>query len=189
MTKVFSVRNDSDRYQTFSTVDQDDWENLMTNGQPRGSGWSPPPVYIQHLERPSSDFYSNNSGTLVATPHATEVLRPFFELAGEILPLPYQGEIYWLLNVTVCVDAIDEEKAEYYVGSTGLKLHLTRYAFDIQRLPHSPLFKLPRNSMAKMFLTEGLRPPDEEFRAVTLREHLVGLRFELLWSDDEESVQ
>jgi hypothetical protein len=37
------------------------------------------------------------------------VLEEFLEMAGELLPLPYRGEEYTIVNVTECINCLDHE--------------------------------------------------------------------------------
>lgn len=185
--KVFRMRMDGDRFQTFITEQEEEWEHLSTDGTPRAATWSPPKVRIRNPHAVQGDFLSPSSGTPVVTDRAAQALKPLLERAGELLPLPYRGHMYWVLNVTVCVNAVDEERSEYFRNpETGRKLYETTYVFNPHVLPASPLFKLPQTSSAQLLLTEGLLPPDEEFRAVVEREQLRGLVFDLLWSDEHD---
>jgi hypothetical protein len=45
---------------------------------------------------------------LVFDAHATEVLRDYLEMSGELLPFSHKGESFTVMNVTECVDALDD---------------------------------------------------------------------------------
>ena len=98
--------------------------------------------------------------------------------------MPYKEEIYTLLNVTECIDCLYEEKTEweYYEGT---RLYPKKYVFHRNRFSASPLFKIPQSCRSRLFVVEGSGEVEEEFREVVEKNHLQGLVFKELWSDDE----
>ncbi|MEO7002822.1 MAG: hypothetical protein ABI068_13470 [Ktedonobacterales bacterium] len=182
---VFLVRTDSDRYQYFQTARDDEYRRLMSDGDPLGASWSPPEVYAPYPRRQQGDFFSASSDVLIASPRAVGALRPFFEQAGEILPLPYKGVEYSFINVTVKADALDMDKT-YPDKADRPLFHETRFVFRPDHFPASTLFKMPMlDGGASIYLWEGGRPADQEFRAVYERAGLQGLVFQELWSDGQ----
>ena len=115
------------------------------------------------------------------------MLRGFLEMSGELLPLPYKGEEYTLLNVTECIDCLDQDKCEWLLNKdTGERIYPLKYVFRPGWFTESPLFKIPETCKGEVLLIEGMRDADREFRAVVKRNGLKGMLFdELLWSDDE----
>ena len=70
-------------------------------------------------------------------------VRHFFERAGELLPLCFDGDEYTLLNVTECVDALDDSNTEWLRSEDGSKVEIRRHAFDPAKLTDSSIFKIP----------------------------------------------
>ena len=183
--KVFLVRTDSDRYQYFQTARDDEYMRLMGDGSPLGATWSPPEVYVPYPRHPQGDFLSASSSLLIADQHAVAALRPFFEQAGEILPLPYKGAEYSVINVTVKADALDMDKT-YPDKDDRPLFHETHFVFRPDQLPASVLFKMPTlDGGNSIYLWEGGRPANQEFRAVYERTGLKGLIFQELRSDGQ----
>ena len=183
--KVFLVRTDSDHYQYFQTARDEEYTRLMSKGEPLGASWSPPEVYIPYPRHPQSDFYSSSRSVLIVDARAIAVLRPFFEQAGEILPLPYRGVEYSFINVTVRADPLDMDKT-YPDKDNRPLFHETHFVFRPDQFPTSVLFKMPRlDGGSTIYLWEGGRPADQEFRAVYERAGLTGLVFQELWSDGQ----
>ena len=181
--KVFRLGNDVSRYQYFLPAAADAPLALLTDCRLRGEGWIPPSVFIFEPRLEQGDFYQFGVASLIAGPHATGVLRGLFEEAGELLPLPHDGREYTLLNVTNCINCLDHERSEWLLTADGERIYPTRYMFHRDRFAESPLFKLPETCRREILVVEGLRDPDDEFRAVVARAGLKGLIFQEIWSD------
>ncbi len=108
-------------------------------------------------------------------------------MAGQLLPLPYKGQTYTILNVLECVDALDQDRTQWIYGeTTGAKIKIEQYHFYSNRLGESVLFKIPETSRAEVLLVEGLRDAEEEFRFIVAQNNLKGLIFEEVWNDEEK---
>jgi hypothetical protein len=107
-------------------------------------------------------------------------------MAGELLPLPHEGREYTVLNVTECINCLDQDASQWSLNpSTGERVRLVRYAFHRDRFSESPIFKIPETCRAEVLVVEGLLDPEDEFRSVVRRAQLRGLIFEQLWEDDD----
>ena len=187
--RVFKVYQDIDHFQCFRAKDPklDPFEDLL-HGKSWSSTWSPPSVYLDSPKLKRGDFYQSGSNYMIANPKATDALRTLFEEAGELLPLPFQGEKYYVLNVTKCVDCLDQEKTGWSVPnpSGSYRGWIVHYVFMRDRLPDSAIFKIPEYSGREIFTIEGLREPESEFREIVRREGLKGLQFKQVWSSEQE---
>ena len=183
MLRVYRVRQDIERYQYFLRADDEPFI-LEPDCKPRAATWTPPPVFVYEPLLEDGDFYQFGDSILIASPRATEVLRGFFEEAGELLPLPHEGTQYTLLNVTLCINCLDHERSAWLRTKAGQRVYPTRYAFHRNRFDESALFKIPETHPGEILLVEGLREPEEEFRHVVEQAGLRGLRFEELWHED-----
>src|SRR5262249_27870281 len=114
------------------------------------------------------------------------VLRDLLEMSGELLPFSYKGEQFTALNVTECVDALDDCKTKWVYGKgTGAKIRIERYAFSAHRLTETPLFKIPQTCKSEILACEGLKDPDDEFIGRVQRMSLQGLTFEEVWDSEK----
>ena len=103
-----------------------------------------PEFEIFRPKRRVGNFYNFDGGFLIADPKASEALRSLLEMAGELLPLPYEEEVYTVLNVTRYVDCLDHEETTWAVPNVLIKT----YAFRPDRLSESPIFKIPEDRSA-----------------------------------------
>jgi hypothetical protein len=183
MITVYRVKNDVDYFQYFLTKKKEEYHRLIMDGTPKSKNWSPPLVYIYRPKHQKGDFYNTSSGSLISRPKATEILRPQFESAGELLPLPYRKEIYTILNVTTCIDCLDKEKTEWvHAKSTNTRLMIEKYAFHNDRFT-SIIFKIPETCMSEVLVVEGLKDTKDEFRHIVEANRLLGLIFEKIWEN------
>jgi hypothetical protein len=158
---------------------------LIFDGTLRLGNWSPPSVYVFMPRHRPGDFYQFGGGALITTPRATEALEEFLEMAGELLPLPYDGTNYTILNVTEVINCLDREQTEWQRGADGAPIWIKRFVFHRDRFTQSPLFKIPETSRSSILVVEGLRAPHEEFRFTVTRAGLSGLVFRELWNDED----
>jgi hypothetical protein len=188
--RVFSVRANVD-LQTFFPYDPDDPRDTktLTNGMfpldctPRSAQWTPLPLYAQNQKSKRGNFIFLWSGNIAADSRACKALRPVFDRTCEFLPmLPYDGEVFHVMNVLECVDCLDNEKTKWQVDQkTGRRLQIEEYSFVPERFAESTLFKLPKRRV--LLTVTGLKDLKYDFKSIVEREGLTGLEFEELWSD------
>ena len=105
------------------------------------------------------------------------------EQSGELLPLLCRGMDVRVVNVTQCINALDEDQTEWVYGqSTGQRIRIERYAFKSNRFIEAPLFKIPETSRSEILTIEGLKDPEDEFKFSVESKGLRGLLFQELWS-------
>lgn len=185
---VYEIIPDINRYQSFLFDYPDDhpfWKSDagVFDCVPKGSSWSPS-VYIEHPKLKRGNIFALGL-TLVFDAHATDTLRTLLEMSGELLSLTYKGEKFTVLNVTECVDALDDAKTKWVYGkSTGAKIKIEQYAFHRHRLPEVPLFKIPETSKSHILTIEGMKEPQDEFKPSIERLGLTGLTFKKIWSSE-----
>jgi hypothetical protein len=184
--KIFRIENDVDHYRYLLPEEQGCLAFRELDGTPKAEAWSPPNVRICEPQLEIGNFYNFGNGFLIADLRATEALCTLFEMAGELLPLPFNGDLYTVLNVTECINCLDHEKTTWIMSPEGRSEHIDLYMFKSYHLSESPIFKIPEESSSAIFVVEGLMEPAEEFREIVKRERLKGLVFHEVWSSGEE---
>ena len=184
--KIYKVECDVNTYQSLYPEDDDVYnsETLFFGGTPKASDWKPPKMYCDRplLKRP--DFWYIGPGVIVAGASAMDAVRTPFEMAGELLELPYDNEILTVLNVTECINALDHDASEWLMTADGQRAAPTRFAFHGNRIGESSLFKIPETRFAYVFCAEREADPEIEFKAAVEHHQLKGLVFEEVWSDE-----
>ena len=150
----------------------------------RAHSWSPPSVFIYEPKKQRGDFYNFDSDILISNSKATKVIYHHYTIAGELLHLPYVGEIFTLLNITECINCLDQEKTRWsYDVSSNIPLFIEEYVFHKNRFSESSLFKIPETSKSEILVVEGLKDPKDEFKYAYETAGLQGLIFEEIWKD------
>ena len=135
------------------------------------------------LKRP--DFLNFNWKVLVCNERAMEVVGELLRDAGEVFPVTVAGEKekFFLSNVTQMLGkALNPAESEYRVSSYK---RLTKPAFHAAKIPADvKLFKLPQQFGLQIYCVERTGDPEDgEFKALVDQHGLIGLTFELMWTD------
>lgn len=183
--KIYRVRPDVNKFQYFMLEDQTlELSDMMTfDGTPgKEETWVAPSVYIFKPKQKMGNFLALwGTDALVVDETALEQLRDLLEMSGELLPLPYKDRLYHVLNVTECVNVLDDQRTQwlYEKGRPPIKT----YAFHKSRFTEAPLFKIPETCKSEILTFEGLKDADDEFKGRVERLGLKGLTFEEVWTD------
>jgi hypothetical protein len=181
--KVYKLRY-GEGYEWLLPVDQQDFERLRFDGQPRGTSWTP--VKMRRLKvsdqgRPlkPGDFYACSGGDmLVLNDHAKESVGRYLEQYGELLPLVCDGRPFWTLNVTSFIDALDEGKSKLLRASdTGVILMIKHLTLRAAPPVGAGLFKLPQ-------VPRGLIYATETFKDMLEKHKVAGLALIQVWAPD-----
>ncbi len=166
-----------------SRIDQFD-----CNGQKKAANWNPPAIEWDdddglNLDRyKDPDITDNPARSFILGPRAAELLRPVISDVAELLPIPFQGETWYFMNVFNQVKgAMDKENSRYAIYDTGERGWLEKPAFFADKVPHAKLFIIPE-SPGRFFYAE--HQPDDNpntFKNVVEKNKLRGIRFGKAW--------
>lgn len=185
--KVYRVRPDVNHFQYFMFENESDGlsDRMTFDGSPgKSATWVSPAVYIYKPKHRKGNFPELwGASALVVDEIALKQIRDLLEMSGELLPLSYKESMYYVVNVTECVNVLDESKTQwlYEKGSGPIK----SYAFHADRFSEAPLFKIPETCRSDILTVEGSKDPDDEFKGRVERLGLTGLIFDELWSDEK----
>ena len=91
---------------------------------------------------------------------ATELVD-ILEESGELLPFYVGEDLWYLLNITKSIDALDEDKTTFRIDDGVTKLIASNYIFKEEMLPESTLFKIPTDNYTNIFCVDR-RDTDEQ---------------------------
>jgi|GEM_PF-811817 len=178
--RVYRVKTDSNNFNRLYPIERGDKAALRSDGSSRAQVWFPPTVVLAgKASVPLGDFVSPERCSLITSPRATAALLQVLEMAGELLPLPFEGAEYTFTNVTNVVDCYDEPNSEPVFNV---------YAIDPEplRKTRSSLFKVLQTSHIEILSVTGLFAPEDDFMTIVEQQALAGLRPILLWSDEPD---
>src|SRR5687767_4917562 len=98
MKTVYRVNHDS-TYKSLIIKDEYHTTRLQSRCLSLEKIWYSPVVYINSSSLKMGDFYQSTNDHLIINPQGLEYLSNYLGDFGELLPLPYQGEIYAFFNV------------------------------------------------------------------------------------------
>lgn len=134
---------------------------------------------------PPGDLCYVEHGAIAVAPYAYAIVGPFFEMAGEGLPLIVLGVEYILLNVLECVNCLDRARSQggSEQGRDGAA-HLSRYVFHDKRFSESSVFKIPETCEGEVLVLDRYGDPETDFNAAVEEFRLSGIAFEEIWASD-----
>lgn len=178
--RVVKLLADGDRFQSIIADAPHGWEELAFDGTPRVETWVPPKVRVYKPRLKRSDFFYS-MGALVISEHAREVFLEYWNMCGELLPLPCGNEMLWALNVTECIDCLDHEKS-WWNGTWNLQ-------FRIDLLSESPIFKIPETASTSVYVVDGREEdPSCEFLQQLEQSDLKGWLIREVWNDQHPEI-
>ena len=153
--------------------------------QKKFSGWKPLDVYAHNPKLKRGNFAHLCSGAFVIDAQATDKLRAVLKMAGELLPIEYEDTGLSLFNALECVNCLDGQETKWVLGkTTGTRIRIVEYHFRSDRLSESSIFKIPETAKAEILCIEGMKDPEDEFKAQVEAAGFTGLLFDELWSGD-----
>jgi len=192
---IFKVEFQTNTYQ-FLCFDGDDESVFARGGAYSFDGdakavWEYPPVRIYNPRLKRGDFMSfcSGSGALVARYPAADEVWTELELAGQILPVEFDGEKAVLLNITEVANCLDHENCEWVYGRDGVtRIRCQKFAFRTDLVPESSLFKIPETVAGTFYAHTGYGDPEDTFIHQYEALGLTGLRFVEIFREDESRV-
>jgi hypothetical protein len=113
-------------------------------GQAMGEIWHSPRLEILCKKKKLLDFVSWDLAVPVISERAKISLSPLISPYAEMLPLIIlRGIQYYAVNVTCVVDCVDLDRSETTKYEDGSIANIDWYAFQNNRLPNVPIFKVP----------------------------------------------
>lgn len=174
--RIWHLDFDVDNYNNLTLTDEEDWENLDFDGTMKRNTWSPMKIKMIG-DKQLSDATCLNliTGIPVFNNKAIEVLNNLLKSNIEILPLRYNKEELYAINVTKVLNCIDYDKSIYIkFKSSGRIMVFEEYAFKEECVEGNHIFKIIDEPKRGAFVSD-------EFRNEVLKSGLTGFKFELAW--------
>jgi hypothetical protein len=201
--RVFRIRRDP-RFPWVVPAKEESPHALVTDGSYLAENWVAPRVELVVESPESQDLLFPNEGALLISDRIRRdpVVGGHLTGANEVLPVRPAKLGLWLVNVTTCVDCLDHELTKLDphapLESAG---RVRDHAFDPDLFPGNSLFKVPETSKDCIYTlvtgnddvpVDPSTDPDLHeaemqtcFKYAYEHSSLGGLRFELVWKDEE----
>jgi len=163
-----------------------DEKMLVMDGTPKAHVWVAPEVFIYMPLHKAGALYNFNRDSLIFTPTVARTLSTFIRMAGEALVLPYEGKNYIVLNVTECINCLNEKGTIWaWYNLETKKGRIRKYAFYKDCFSKSPIFKIPE-SPYDIFVVDRQHNEEEDFFKVIKDHELKGFVFDEVWRSDDD---
>lgn len=186
---VYDLKTDS-AVQVICPSDEKDEDysgKLAFNGHPKLDNWMPIEFFVFNPLAKRGNFFSlPNYSAFACDKLAVDRLYEFLDFGAELLPIYLEdGTELFIVNVTDCVNALDQKNTVYDYYPEGGRGRILKYAFHKNRFSESSIFKIPETAATQVFTFTGIKSPNEEFYHAYNDSKLSGLVFELLFTAEE----
>ena len=186
--KVYLLKPDTKyklMYPEDSVSESDDWEfkcEELVDKLPQFQAY-----FDKKSEKDIPDIAYIGMMTFAFRNDVANELVDILESSSELLPFYLDDELWYLLNVRDCIDALDDEKSKYKIDNCITKLHLVDYVFHTDQLKGKTLFKIPNDNKSQVYCVDE-RNSDQAvlrnlFCAVKAHKY-TGLVFQEIFSDE-----
>lgn len=155
----------------------------------KAANWHPPGIRWfdddgRNIDRyKDPDIAQSPAYTYILAPRAADLLRPAISDVAELLPIPFQGETWYFMNVFNQVNAMDKENSQYKTYSTGEKGWLEKPAFFADKVPHAKLFIMPEAPGRLYYAEHHPDPNPNTFKNIVEQNKLFGIVIEKVWEN------
>lgn len=177
---IWKVSADANNYDNLTMCDEKEWDRFMEyqfDGRALKESWKSFEVKeIEEIRR--GDLPCLFGAILVFSNKAINVLSDFLNGNAETLPISYDKEDYFIINVTNVKDCIDYDKADVKrFKSSGKIMRFIKYAFIPERVKDEHIFKIDGYSKGCVFVSD-------KFKNVVESNGLQGFLFEEVWNSE-----
>jgi len=162
----------------------------FNTGEKKGSNWNPPGIEWFSDGRHNFDKYKDpdisyisGPGNLIVNPRTHDLIAHVVNDVAELLPLPFNNEIWYLLNVFNQAGAMDKANSRYKIYRSGKIGWLIAPAFFADKVPHNKLFKIPEDPTTIYFAEPHPDDSENSFKNIVEKNNLFGIEFFNIWEN------
>jgi len=157
-------------------------DTFVSRGEKKANGWNPPAIEWfeddgRNLERyRDPDISYITQGAFILGPKASEIIKSTVNDVAELLPIPFNNETWYSLNVYNQVDAFDKANSTYKIYSDGEVGYLLKPAFFPEKVPHAKLFKISEDPAVIYYAEHHSDDNPNTFKNVLEKNKLFGVK-------------
>ena len=179
--KIWQLNFELDEYDNLMPIKAFTIEEIQSfDGRSHLNQWKPIPV--KRMEPDKGLKLSDAPGFAfpVFSRRALQCLKPIISKNVEILPLDFDEQEYYGINVITVLDAIDYEKSIYKTYRDGKRIMaFKKYAFVSDIIKGNAIFKISDEKTRYAFVSD-------EFKQIVENNYLLGFKFRLVWDSEEK---
>jgi len=184
---IYSLSLDPSNEKTFvlkkRTKDLHESEVFDATGEKKANCWESPAVQWYTDRRRNLDKYKDpdisyifGPPNLILSPRTANIMLPVVEGVAELLPVLFNDEVWYFMNVFNKIDAMDKANSHYKVYESGEVGHLVKPAFFPDKVPHAKLFMTPENRTRIYYAEHHTDDNPNTFKNVLEKNKLFGLQ-------------
>ena len=179
MSIIWQLNPNVTDYGIVALDNQFDAKYKILDGSPKLSSWKP--LYISYRageEKPIPHFPSLSS-SIVCDMEAKLLIQDLIDDYVEFLPLvshTITEQQYHIINTTMILDCLDQEKSEVLRNESGTIRHIKKYVMKPNCIGDAPIFKLPEPMRERPYVSDT-------FKQIVEENNLTGLVFDKVWDD------
>lgn len=178
--KVWKLKFELDEYENLIPDKEFTVEDIHSfDGKKQLQNWIP--IKVKRMEPEKNLILSDAPGFLfpVFSKRALDCLYSLIKSNIEILPLRFEENEYFGINVITVLDAIDYQNSDYKTFRDGKRIMaFKKYAFFNSKILNVPIFKIIDEKTRYAFVSD-------EFKKIVETNELTGFKFELVWESDK----
>jgi len=164
--------------------------DVFDTGREKVGDWNPPG--IEWFDDDGRDLgkykdpdisYISMASSLILNSHAKELTAPAVNDVAELLPIPFNNEYWYLLNIYNVISVLDKQNCEYDIRKNGQIGRLKKLSFLPDKVPHAKLFKIPERRSRIYFAEHQPDNSDNNFKNIVEKNKLFGIEFIKVWEN------
>lgn len=178
--KIWKLNFELDLYDNFVPEKEFTVEVIHSfDGREKLKNWIP--IKVKRMEPEKNLILSDAPGFLfpVFSEKALGCLYPLIKNYVEVLPLEFEENNYFGINIINVLDAIDYKKSDYKTFRDGKRIMVfKKYAFLPYVVRNMPIFKITDEKTRYAFVSS-------KFKKIVQDNGLTGFKFELVWDSEK----
>ena len=176
--KIWKIKLDANNFKSFCYINKDDFKKVNLQGISIKNSWTNIHVCIDNIQKKlqTPDIFNLLTKTVI-NKRAFEELRNILENKVELLPVIYQHEEYYLMNVLNVLDCLDMDKSKVIMLSENKIMFIDKYYFKYDIIKNEDIFLVMQHRI-EILISDRLKNKIES-------RNLKGLQFEEVWDSDK----
>lgn len=179
--RIWLLQADANNYDNFTLLDDSGWKKLVDTksfaGESMKLEWTPYQVKVIK-ERKIGDLQAFFGGVFAVNEKTINTVNQYFQTDTiEFLPLTYDKQNYYAVNILELLDCIDYKRSSINRFSDGKIMSFNKYSFAQDKIEGRHIFKITDEPRKFPFVSD-------EFRERVIENGLTGFLFTEVWNSE-----
>jgi len=189
---VYAIHPNRTNEKTFVMCRGNDLEKIdaFNTGKKKTDEWNPPAIEWFDDDSRNLDKYKDpdisyigSPSSLIVSPHAKKLITLTVNDVAKLLPIPFNNETWYLLNVFNIINALNKANCKYKIRKNGEVGRMLDIAFFANKIPHAKLFMVPEKRSTFYFAEHHPDDSENNFKNIIEQNKLFGIEFVKVWEN------